>query len=91
MRKIDKSNVNKKGVLIEIGAIILIVLTSLGIMAVANYNSSPLYIGDSNSHKYFDYFKCKELVNNITEKNVVIFDSIEKAKQAGYNETFGCI
>jgi hypothetical protein len=80
---------NKKGVFLEIGALIIIIITSVGLIVTA-MNSSTLIVGDSSTHKYFSYYKCKTQANQITESNLVIFNSEQDATQKGYNATQGC-
>ena len=53
-----KYPMEKRGQL-EITAVIIIILTTLGIGITALFNSSPLYLGNSNTNEYFNYNQCK--------------------------------
>lgn len=76
---------------IEIVAVILIILTTLGIGVTAVYNSSPIYLGNSATHKYFDYHKCSELIKSIEQSNVVSFKTKNEAEIQNYDVTEGCV
>ena len=77
------------GEIMVVGAIILIILTGIGVLIVYN-SSNSLYIGDTESNEYLDYFKCEELANQIPEENLIIFKSEKEAISGGYNATEGC-
>ena len=81
---------NKRGQIIEAGALIIIALTTLGIFFVVSA-SQNLYVGDSDSGHFLNYHKCKNLVKNISEENLVIFNSKQEALDKGYNETERCV
>lgn len=81
---------NKRGVIIEIGALIIVALTTLGVYISASA-SQNLYVGDEDTHHFFNYYKCKDLVRNIPEDNIVIFNSKEDALSNQYNVTEGCV
>ncbi|MEK6936397.1 MAG: hypothetical protein AABW67_06435 [Nanoarchaeota archaeon] len=90
-RKQKKKYLMQKRGQIETVAIILIILTTLGISVTAIYNSSPLYLGNSATHKYFDYHKCSELIKSIEQSNVVSFKTKDEAEIQNYNVTEGCV
>lgn len=79
---------NKKGFILELGAIIVIVLTTVGIILTVS-NSNNLYIGNKENGKYLNYFKCKDIANEINETNVIIFKSKAQA-QIDYEPLEGC-
>ncbi len=81
---------NKKGVVIEIGAIILILLTTAGIYYTVT-NLDNLYIGNKETSEYFDYYKCKDISNSIPEENVIVFKSKVEANKSGFIPNEGCI
>ena len=83
-------SMNKRGV-IQIVAWLLIAITTAGIGITAVYNSSPLYIGNSDTNEYFDYNQCKHLLKTIDEKNVVAFKTKVEAENLGYNAIEGCV
>jgi len=81
---------NKRGEIVIFGAIILIVLTTAGIILTLS-NSKNLYIGDTNSKQYINYFKCESQAKQIPESQLIIFKSEQEAVNLGYNATIGCV
>ncbi|MFH0978322.1 MAG: hypothetical protein V1837_03385 [Candidatus Woesearchaeota archaeon] len=81
---------NKRGQLIETGAIILIILTTLGIGVTAYFNAGPFWVGDSSTHIYYDYQKCPQLFSKVNKENIVIFKSLQDAYSNGFNLSTEC-
>ena len=82
---------NKRGEIIALSfAIVVIVLTTTGIIATVT-NSEQLYIANKNTGNYFDYFKCKDLIQGLEKENTIIFKSLKEAEESIYNKTEGCI
>lgn len=80
---------NKKGIFLEMGAIILIILTTAGVVITVS-NTTHLYVGDKNEHFYIDYYKCKTMAENIKEENLIVFPSEKEAKKEGYKPYTKC-
>lgn len=83
-------NMNRRGQIIEVGALLLIFLTTVGV-AVTVSNSTTLFVGDKQTHHYFDYYKCKELAKNIPQDRLEVFASQQDAINRNYNATIGCV
>lgn len=84
-----KKNMNKKGVLIEIGVIILSVVALIGTILVAT-QSEHLYVADKSLGQFYDYYLCKEKVNNINQTNIIILTSLDEAIK-NYKPVEGCV
>ena len=80
---------NKRGVVVELGAVIMILLTTIGVIVTLS-SSRQLYVGDSGSGLFVDYYQCKEYANHITEENLVVFSSREDAAQQ-FKPKEGCV
>lgn len=80
---------NKRGQIIELGAIVLIVLTTIGVYATV-YASQNLYVGNLRTHKFLNYFECKDIANSIPQANLIMFNSKQEAINQNYNVTEGC-
>ena len=74
---------NKKGQL-EIAAIVLILITTIGAIKVIS-ESGHIYVGDKTLNMYYDYKLCPEDVKNIKEGDQVVFNTKDEAKSFGYN------
>lgn len=82
---------NKKGeVVVLVFAILMIIATSTGIFLTLE-NSKTLYVGDTSTKTYVEYFKCESIAKNISESNFIIFKSQQEAINSGYNATFNCV
>lgn len=80
----------KKGVLLEIGAVTLIVATTLGILFTAT-STAPLYYGDSASKTFLDYEQCPRTLTSFDKHNLVLFASRQEAEELGYHAKEGCV
>ena len=67
---------NKKGAFLEISAIVMILLTTAGVIYTI---SSPhrLYVGNTADKTYLEYYKCESAAKSIPEQNIIIFQSKE--------------
>jgi len=81
---------NKRGELFVIGAIVLLVITSLGAYKVYSI-SNKLYIGNTETLEYLDYFKCSNIAKSIPDDKVIVFKSQTEAINNNYNATIGCV
>ena len=79
----------KRGAIIEIGAVILVVITTIGAIAIFS-ESKDIYVGDSRNSTVYLYEHCKEKVNNIPQNDQVIFKNLEEAINTGYIPADGC-
>lgn len=89
MRKTIQTPMSRQGQL-EIAAIIVILIAPTGAVAVFS-QSSHIYVGDKSLQMFYDYKFCPENVKKIKEGNQVIFNSVNEAKDSGYNPARGCI
>ena len=90
IRNNSKEYMKKKGVFLEIGAILIILITSIGAIAIFS-SSSKVYVGDKSNLTYFEYYKCKEHLNEINEGNQEIFSSKKEAEDKGFIAIEGCV
>ena len=89
MNKNLKTYMNKRGEFILIGALIIIVLTGVGLYFVYN-NTDNLFIGNKETGEYLNYFKCEDIAKQIPEDKVILFKSKEEAEQK-YTAIEGCV
>ena len=80
---------NKRGT-IEIGAIILVIITTIGAGAVFS-ESKNIYVGDNELNEFYNYDKCPEKVNSISKENQIIFKNIKEAESRGYTKIKECV
>lgn len=80
---------NKRGFLIEIGAVVIILLTTAGVIFTIS-NAEKLYVGDRSTGKYVNYFKCDAIARNITGDNLEIFKS-QKEAEVNFELLEGCV
>ena len=91
MQKSTKlKQMNKKGLFLEFGAVLLIIISTVGLVASIT-NANEVYVGDSSTHEFVNYYKCKEIAKTIHESHLVIFHSKTDALISGYNVTKGCV
>jgi hypothetical protein len=87
---LSDGDMNKRGIFIEIGALILIAITTLGV-AITVSSTTSLYVGDTNTGYFLDYYKCTEQAKQINQENLIVFPSKSEAINQRYNETEGCV
>ena len=81
---------DKKGIVLELGAIFIIIVTTVGALYVFS-ESGHIYVGNNINKKFYDYKICPTEVINISEQNRVIFENKEKAMNEGYGVYGGCV
>lgn len=81
---------NKKGIVVEVGAFVLLILVTAGILLTLQY-SNALYVGNKLTGEYVDYFKCKAEAEKINDENLQIFSSKKEAELSNYNAKTGCV
>lgn len=81
----------KRGTVIEVGAVVIIIITTLSIVVTYFLNDSPIYVGDSSTKHYIDYNKCRNQAKNISDENIVIFKTLEEAKEKEFKPIEGCV
>ena len=79
----------KKGQVGEVLAGIMIILTIFGAVAIINEDGKA-YVGNNANKVAYEYHSCKDEVNNIPEKNRIVFDSYNEAKKEGYELKENC-
>ena len=87
--KLINNPMNKRGQ-IEISAVIVFLLVTVGVIAVIS-DSKHLFVGDSKTKYVIDYKLCPAQVNAILPQNQVIFESKSEANSMGYKDKLGCI
>jgi len=94
MRSTKKSNMQKRGFILEVGALIIIALTTAGIIITVS-STNHLYVGNDLNNEsenyYVDYFKCKGIAKSIPEENVKVFKSREEAINFRFSPVEGCV
>ncbi|MEK6903695.1 MAG: hypothetical protein AABW64_03555 [Nanoarchaeota archaeon] len=78
-----------RGSLLEVGALILIVLTSIGAYKVIS-ESQHIYVGDTSKKVFYDYKFCPEKIKQISNENTIIFDTLAEARDR-FKEAEGCV
>ena len=81
---------NKKAMVFELGAIIIILITTFGVYKVLS-KSSHIYIGNKANLEVYDYKFCPGKINNIPESDRVSFDTLKDAEDNRYKKVEGCI
>ncbi len=79
---------NKRGVIAEVViATSMIIITLVGVIYVLT-ESNKIIVGDISTHLYYEYSKCPNDIQKISEKNKIILSSENKAVEEGF--TIGC-
>lgn len=82
-------NINKRGAWLELGALALILLTTLGVAKVFTA-SEHIYAGDKSKGVFYDYKVCPEEVKGINKENLIIFGNLKEADSV-FERAEGCV
>lgn len=73
---------------VEIAAWLIILIVTVGVgYTVANITS--LYVADTSTGNYVNYYKCKEIAENMNKDSIKIFSS-KKDVEKEFNVIEGC-
>jgi len=89
INKFIKYIMNKRGQILELGAIIIIIIASFGVFQVFS-ESEHIYIGDNREGTFYDYKICPNEINSIPKENMVIFNNLREA-EITFNKSVGCV
>ena len=84
-----RNSMHKKG-LIEMGAIMLVIITTIGAIVVLS-ESRNIYVGDSRTNEVYNYDKCSEKIDAIPKENQIIFKDLKDAEEKEYRKVKECI
>lgn len=76
--------------MIEVGAVLVIILTTLGVFAVL-HASKNIYVGDERTNELYNYDKCPDDVRAIPQEHQILFGTIRQAEEEGYHLIEGCV
>lgn len=57
---------------------------------VTTASSQNLYLGNTETKEFLDYYECKNVVKSIPEENIIIFNSKDDATKKEYVAIEGC-
>lgn len=81
---------NKKGEVLTFFAAAMIIIT-ISAAIVTIKQGDKVYVGDKIKGTFIEYNKCPLQINQISESNRIIFESINQAESQGYAPREGCV
>ena len=75
---------NKRGQIIELfGVLIILGITIYGISTIY-FQQDNLYVGLKEKSIAFKYTECKDIINNFSQNDIIIFNSLEEVNKKNY-------
>ncbi len=85
-KRINKDNImGKRGQFPEVlGMLVVVGIVIFGTAGVFVFHKEEVFVGDKANYNLYKYADCKEIISLLDQDNLVVFDSLNKAKSEGY-------